>query len=264
MRNKNQLPTYTQPQHCQPIRTSKRLKKKLCKQRPKRIPYKHYDEHNFQQAILSIQSHTMSVRKACQTFNVPRTSLRRCIQQCVSTSHLNNTQFQVERCDNQYLVHTTITIHANAQIEINVLCSSYENHMLPISTIILKSDHSGPHTIMTYEEEKAFSDWIITCSNLHIPTPKSICNQKASMILERREAKFNTKTGLPSKEWWYGFYKRWPAVAPRKPQSLSRGKALLTKEHVDAFFTDLHSLSNTVATEVSECNGTTIFKLHVY
>ena len=91
---------------------------------------------------------------------------------------------------------------------------------------------SGPNTIMTYEEEKAFSDWIITCSNLNIPTPKSICDQKASMILERRDSKFKTKTGLPSKEWWYGFYKRWPAVAPRKPQPLSRGKALLTKEHV--------------------------------
>jgi hypothetical protein len=104
---------------------------------------------------------------------------------------------------------------------------------------------------MTYEEEKAFSDWIITCSNLHIPTPKSICNQKASMILERRNAKFKTKTGLPSKEWWYGFYKRWPEVAPRKPQPFSRGKALLTKEHVDAFFTDLHLLSNTVASGVS-------------
>jgi hypothetical protein len=120
------------------------------------------------------------------------------------------------------------------------------------SSIILPlPTSSGPSTIMTYEEEKAFCDWIITCSNLHIPTPKSICNQKASMILERRNAKFNTKAGLPSKEWWYGFYKRWPQIASRKPQPFSRGKALLTKEHVDAFFTDLHALSNTVAIEVN-------------
>ncbi len=238
-----------------------RIKKQIRKKRSKRIrtSYKQYDETNFQ-AIIAVRSKTMSIRKAANIFQVPCSSLHLCIQQQCTFTHSNsnsnnNSQLknQLVTNDSNYLhcIHTILTIDANAEIEVKLVYSSYTKNVAPQSTIILKSDHSGPSTIMTYEEEKAFCNWIITCSELHIPTPKSICNQKASMILERRGSKFKTKTGLPSKEWWYGFYKRWPQVAPRKPQPLSKGKALLTKEHVDAFFTDLHSLSNTVATEVN-------------
>lgn len=70
------------------------------------------------------------------------------------------------------------------------------------------------------------------------------------MILERRGAKFNTASGLPSREWWDGFYRRWPAVGSRKPQPITKGKALLTKEQVDAFFNDLRTLNSTIPAQV--------------
>jgi hypothetical protein len=244
-------------------RRSHRIRNKLRKPRPKRVgfQYKKYDETNLQQAIIAVQCNNMHIRKAAKIFHVPCSSLHSRLQkQCAvnfTDSNLNFNQTQQNTCTQnfQYSIRTILTIDIYARIEVDIIYSSCVNDSIndkPISTIILKSAPSGPATIMTYEEECAFSEWIITCSNLHIPTPKSICSQKASMILERRGAKFNTKTGLPSREWWYGFHKRWPQIAPRKPQSLTRKKAALTKEYVDAFFTDLHSLSNVVATEVSQ------------
>jgi hypothetical protein len=101
---------------------------------------------------------------------------------------------------------------------------------------------SGPSPIMYYDEESAFADWLVTCSNLNLPVSKTIANNKARQILERRGAHFTTKSGLPSKKWWYGFTKRFPAVAIRKKQSINRARALLTQSSVDAFFTDLHTL----------------------
>jgi hypothetical protein len=108
----------------------------------------------------------------------------------------------------------------------------------------LLAPHSGPPTLLTHEEESAFAHWLIRCSDLHLPVPKCIANEKARAILERRGAKFSTETGVPGRHWWDGFYRRWPAVAPRKPQPITKGKALLTKEHVDAFFNDLQTLSS--------------------
>ena len=43
-------------------------------------------------------------------------------------------------------------------------------------------------------------------------------SEKAPMILERRGAKFGTASGLPSREWWDGFYAACSALASRSPQ----------------------------------------------
>jgi hypothetical protein len=103
---------------------------------------------------------------------------------------------------------------------------------------------------MTHEEEDAFAAWLIRCSDLHLPVPKSIANEKARAIVERRGAKFGTESGGPGRHWWEGFYRRWPAVGPRKPQPISRGKALLTQEHVAAFYEDLQTLQKTIPAQV--------------
>ncbi len=226
----------------------------------KRGSYKTYTKYNVHAACNEIRNKTMSVKQASKYFNIPRTTLRNYIQLNNSssissiTTTTDNT-INEQKNNNELFVQIVSQIYYDGQINILIVIDTMNKYNSSISTSsitpLLLPPLSGPATIMTFEEEKAFCDWILTCSNLHIPTPKSICNQKASMILERRGSKFNTKTGLPSKEWWYGFYKRWPEVASRKPQPLSRGKALLTQEHVDAFFTDLHLLSNTVASGVS-------------
>jgi hypothetical protein len=244
----------TSPTHIQITSTKKKVKQ-----------LKQYQQTKLQLAIAAIDSKHISKRQASKQFDVPLTSLRRYISQKNQYSHydqninINDVSLlnfeETESTDNHNLFPIVIlswSINTYGKVNIEIVYNEYNDDIKIISLLpITLTQTSGPPTIMTYEEEKAFCNWIITCSTLHIPTPKSICNQKASMILERRGSKFNTKTGLPSKKWWYGFYKRWPQVASRKPQPLSKGKALLTKEHVDAFFTDLHSLSNTVATEVS-------------
>jgi hypothetical protein len=229
----------------------------------KRGSYNQYELQNMHRAVACGMKHSMSELEASKHFHIPRSTLQRYLHRIqlpiLSTTTLPSVTSDLIVIDQPVVsVYASVNNHGKVVVTINVndtaITDTAVNVILPVSAT------SGSSTIMTYEEEKAFSDWIITCSDLNIPTPKSICEQKASMILERRDSKFKTKTGLPSKEWWYGFYKRWPAVAPRKPQPLSKGKALLTKEHVEAFFTDLHSLSNTVVTAVSYHEN----KIHVY
>jgi len=90
---------------------------------------------------------------------------------------------------------------------------------------------------MVYEEEKAFADWLIQCSDANLPQSRAQANQKAVMILERTgespPRRFNTKTGLPSDEWWTGFYHRWPEVKTRRTQAINRGKATLLPEDLE-------------------------------
>lgn len=111
---------------------------------------------------------------------------------------------------------------------------------------------SGPTTIMTADEEAAFAEWLVVCSDMHLPIPKRMADQKALMILQLRGAQFNTITTLPGKDWWHGFYKRHPEVSTRKSQPISRQRALLSPFSVNAFYNDLRRCCEDVLSKVSE------------
>ena len=111
---------------------------------------------------------------------------------------------------------------------------------------------SGPSTIVTADEEAAFAEWLILCSDMHLHIPKRMADQKALMILQLRGAQFNSITSLPGKDWWQGFYKRHPEVGIRKSQPISRQRALLSPFSVEAFYYDLRKQVKDIQPKVSK------------
>lgn len=229
----------------------------------RRGPYGKHNRPALLLAIAAVQHQQLSQRAAAKAFQVPLTSLQNHLRRLSPVEALEEHAVrpvsvpaeQALSPPPQPLVCVLLSIdsHGSVSTSTQAECAARVGAEVRVqrSTPVLLPPLPGPPTLLSHEEEQAFAEWLIRCSDLHLPTPKSIASQKASMILERRGAKFGTASGLPSREWWDGFYRRWPAVGPRKPQPIARAKALLTKEHVSAFFADLQTLSNTIPAQVS-------------
>jgi len=86
--------------------------------------------------------------------------------------------------------------------------------------------HAGAPTLLTTTEERSLVALLLTRQALNAPMTKRSAGLVAGAILRRRQRKFGTESGLPSKEWWESFLKRWPQLASRKPSRLS-SEALL-------------------------------------
>jgi hypothetical protein len=252
--------TFDMPKH------SKHTTKEERKRAAKRGPYgKQYSKPELLLAVSAVQKHQMSQRAASNAFHVPLTSLQNYLHrhsavQEEEVASAPPSHVQLPSCPSLpalpllVRVVTSIDPHGRLSISFEAEHQSRVGTQISIdsSMPLLLAPPPGPSPLMTHEEEKAFAQWLICCSDLHLPTPKCIASEKARMILERRGAQFSTASRLPSREWWDGFYRRWPAVGPRKPQPITKGKALLTKEHVDAFFRDLQTLSSSIPPQVSK------------
>ena len=100
---------------------------------------------------------------------------------------------------------------------------------------------SGPPTVLTYEEEKAFAKWIIDCSNCYMSPTIALANQKARQIIERRGSQFRGKSKMPSRSWWRSFLGRHPEVKDRRPTPINRARADLKRESVESYFDSLEA-----------------------
>ena len=66
----------------------------------------------------------------------------------------------------------------------------------------------GRPSALTHEEQTWLAQWILFCWALGLPPRRGAVLRKAAQILAGRGAKFATKTGLPSYQWWRRFSKR--------------------------------------------------------
>jgi len=217
-----------------------------------RGPYHRYDEASLSLAVNTVLEKKLTERAAAKAFKVPRATLQRCVNR--TSGMTNNTCTPTSTPSsppNDFCTRVSCIVNPLGVVQLNISVDlSTKSRMQHKKSIInlhtqlpvASSASPGATPIMQYEEEKAFADYLVACSDRNLPVSKTLANNKARQILERRGAKFTTKSGLPSKEWWYGFIKRFPQVGIRKKQDIHRGRAVLTQESVDAFFTDLHTL----------------------
>jgi hypothetical protein len=209
-------------------------------------------------AIAAVASGQLSLRAASKAFNVPFTSLHNHLQHQAprldESMHVAAADEPMPDAAPDPLVCVLLAVDERGSVQVRVEPAERSRvhgaGLISCSVPMLLPPVSGPETLMTVEEEQAFAEWLLRCSDMHLPIPKSLANQKAKAILERRDASFGTESGVPGRHWWEGFYRRWPAVGPRKPQPIAHGRAMLTKEHVDAFFADLQVLSVTIPPQV--------------
>lgn len=215
--------------------------------------YGKYDKAQLSLALTAVLQKTLSRKAAARRFGVPSSTLKDHLRKQADRfwiggdevmSYKNNAATStISEEGDEKEEHKTPNF-ATAQIDLNneSVTITANIPLLPIPTA-----GRPPHP-MTYEEEKAFADWLVVRSNQHTPVPRKLANQKAVMLLERTgenpRRRFKSKSGLPSNHWWRGFYHRWPQCDTRTYQLISRGKATLEQHHLNGFFRDLAALVN--------------------
>lgn len=133
------------------------------------------------------------------------------------------------------------------------LRAAVETYGIPRSTL---SDHvrgvsskryGGCSTVLTLDEEREI---VVTCqvlAEMGFPLTRGYVEVVVRDYLqsEGRGSAFGS-SGLPGRSWWEGLLSRWPSLAERKPQHLSRQRAqCASQEVVDAFFGRLKNLFET-------------------
>jgi len=94
----------------------------------------------------------------------------------------------------------------------------------------------GRPSALTHEEQTWLAQWILFCWALGLPPRRGAVLRKAAQILAGRGAKFATKTGLPSYQWWRRFSKRFGFEVGRSWFRSASSAASLTREALDSFY----------------------------
>lgn len=95
------------------------------------------------------------------------------------------------------------------------------------------AERSGQSQLLTPLEQKIIIDWVEKSKRRGFPKRKREIIQGAHSLLKRRECDNSVK--CPGSTWFYAFMKR-HKLAYRKPESLSRASACLTKPNILSWF----------------------------
>jgi hypothetical protein len=203
-----------------------------------------YSQLNLTLAVNSVLIDQLSLRLASKRYNIPCETLRRYINRVrlPETNNSNPISSSDEQINNSTFVnvYTVVTNKSEVVISININKSETKKGLNVETNFVVAAPESiGKSTTMNYVEEKLLSDFLIRCQQQYTPMNRLIAGSKAAAILRLRNSKFNTVTGLPSDNWWRGFYSRWPDLKEGRSVEISRSRAELSEQAVNNFFDDL-------------------------
>ncbi|XP_070500748.1 uncharacterized protein [Chironomus tepperi] len=100
----------------------------------------------------------------------------------------------------------------------------------------------GVECVLTKDEEKEITEWLIQCSNFGDPRTK---DELVTIAAEIRQLRSDTsspmfRNGKPTAKWVEGFLKRHPQITFRTPESISRAAANVSEQGIRKFFQSLY------------------------
>ncbi len=211
--------------------------------KPKIIIKKHkvrhvYSQLNLNLAVNSVLIDKISIRLAAKKYKIPRQTLVRYVKRVKALETNNNSPSEPVNNSTFVNVYTLVTSKSDVVISININKSADELK-LQTNYAIAGSEPVGKSPRMYYTEEKLLSEFLIRCQQQYTPMNRLIAGSKAAAILKLRNSKFKTVTGLPSDNWWRGFYSRWPGLKEGRSVEISRSRAELSEQAENNFFDDL-------------------------
>ena len=98
----------------------------------------------------------------------------------------------------------------------------------------------GPSPVLSYNEEKLLSEWVIEMAKRGIPMNRDCLLDSVQKILAddpQRQTPFTD--GRPGMAWFSGFMRRHPELSIRQAESISRSRGAVTEESIRGWFSDL-------------------------
>ena len=98
----------------------------------------------------------------------------------------------------------------------------------------------GPDPYLSVEEETLISQWCMDVSQCGFPLKREdLLNTVQKIIIDsKRSTPF--KNNRPGKTWLSCFFKRHPELTMREAETITKGRAVITKEFISKWFRDLY------------------------
>lgn len=133
--------------------------------------------------------------------------------------------------------------------KIRETCRKYN---IPHSTMINKikmkypmQRKMGPPTILTPDEERFLSQWIIAMAKKGIPINKEQLIETVTNIIKTDNRPTPFKDGIPGRKWFDNFMKRNPDIAQRHTESINLAKSGVTEEEIRKWHAELKAFLKT-------------------
>lgn len=117
----------------------------------------------------------------------------------------------------------------------------------------------GPSSILSREEEKKLVQWCANMSKCGFPLkPDDLLNTVQKIVKDDgRPTPFSN--GRPGRTWYNSFLKRNPELTHRTPEGISKGRARITKEYLNSWFTELENYLKEIDQEAILLDPTRIY-----
>ena len=138
------------------------------------------------------------------------------------------------------------------QLDQMSVCQAAEHYGCAATTLFnhargsVKKSGSGRPTVLTdlELEEKVVVRSCVTLGTFGYPPTRDLVGSVIQLYLVQEGRPNAFAASQPSKNWWTGFFKRWPELTERKPEHLTIQRAkCCTPEVVDGYFKKLHGES---------------------
>ena len=107
----------------------------------------------------------------------------------------------------------------------------------------------GPATILTQDEEKELSQWLIYLAKTGFPRKKHDLLNTVMKIVRDDQRKTPFRNGRPGETWYTTFLSRHPELTLREPETISKGRAFVTEMNIRSWFDDLKNYLKEVNAE---------------
>lgn len=98
---------------------------------------------------------------------------------------------------------------------------------------------SGVSSVLTKEEEKILTDWIINMAKMGFPVTKDQLLDSVSLLVKSLNKKHTFTNGRPGRHWYEGFLKRNTELSKRMAQNLTATRALVTENSIRGWFNEI-------------------------
>ncbi|KAI4460717.1 homeobox-like domain superfamily [Holotrichia oblita] len=118
---------------------------------------------------------------------------------------------------------------------------------IPRSTLIRKLAENvplyrkmGPQTVLSTIEKQLLENWILAMARKGFPVHKNNLLLTVQTIIKEAGRDTCFKDSLPRRTWFEAFLKRHPRIKQKHAESVSKARATVTQDRIEAWFDEIH------------------------